>query len=159
MRILRWVTRNSEVLKKKNPRIHDLSRINFGIKNICALIVYRTPANKLREPRPSFYRRFSIHLKRGNKNLAQCAGRPRSCRTFSSVHQNTWNGKTAEYFSCYMSIRIGICIHAELAIYISEILLQERNIDSCGEYMSYRRTDINRSFIVYRSRDDDDDDD
>lgn len=66
------------------------------------------------------------------------------CRTFSSVHQNTWNGKTAEYFSCYMSIRIGICIHAELAIYISEILLQERDIDSYGEYMSYRGVDINR---------------
>lgn len=58
-----------------------------------------------------------------------------------------------------MSIRIGICIHAELAIYISEILLQERNIDSCGEYMSYRKVDINRSFVVYDTcfvRDDDD---
>lgn len=72
------------------------------------------------------------------------------CRTFSSVHQNTWNGKTAEYFSCYMSIRIGICIHAELAIYISEILLQERDIDSWGEYMSYRGIDINSSFCYLR---------
>lgn len=51
-----------------------------------------------------------------------------------------------------MSIRIGICIHAGLAIYISEILLQERNIDSSSEYISYREMDINRSTVLFTVR-------
>lgn len=114
-----------------------------------ALLLYiRLATNTLRE---DCVHCFIVNFKFicENKNPdSQCASRPRFRRTFSSVHQNTWNGKTAEYFSCYMSIRIDICIQAELTIYFQNITSEARYCFLCHIHRGYRSVNINHNFVV-----------